>query len=163
MTKQVETLGEVPREPGIYAMYGGEPVGRGWIAYVGTTGSLRRRLDQHVVARNSSVVTGTKAVGVNIEHVRYIDWWTSELLKDEDAWLAAELVAFDVLDPALRSRGRPRKNALVMAADEGFRQGVVDVLSRPPDGRLVLPTLAGLAGRVRELELRVAGLDERAN
>ena len=56
-------------------MYGGEGVGRGWVAYVGIAGNLRSRLDQHFVRRDSSVVTGTSAVGVNVEHVRYVDWW----------------------------------------------------------------------------------------
>lgn len=159
VTKHVETVGGVARGPGIYAMYGGDRVGRGWVAYVGIAGNLHRRLEQHVVRRDSSVVTGTQAVGVNVEHVRYIDWWTSDLFEDDDARHAAELVAFEVLDPALRSRGRPRQNALTLAADDGFRAQVGDLLAEPPHGRLVLPTLTGLAERLREAEARLDALE----
>src|SRR4051794_37274724 len=158
MTQHVETIGQVARTPGIYAMYGGDSVGRGWVAYVGIAGNLHRRLEQHVIRRDSSVVTGTSAVGVNIDLVRYIDWWTSALLQDDDARHAGELVAFEVLNPALRSRGRPRQAALELAADPDFTRRVRELLGAPPDGRLVLPTLAGLSERVRALEQRLADL-----
>ena len=102
---EVETIAGVARTPGIYAMYGGERVGRGWVAYVGIATNLHRRLEQRVIRRDSSVVTRAQAVGVNIEHVRYIDWWVSPLVDDEDARHAAELIAFDVLNPALRVAG----------------------------------------------------------
>jgi hypothetical protein len=72
-------------------------------------GNLALRLVQHFVRRDSSLVTGTSAVGVNIEHVSYVEWWESDLLHDENQRHAAELIAFDVLDPALVSRGNPRK------------------------------------------------------
>lgn len=162
MTIEVETIAEVARAPGIYAMYGGER-GRRWVAYVGIASNLHRRLEQHVIRRDSSVVTGTSAVGVNIEHVRYIDWWTSDLLDNDDTRHAAELVAFDLLNPALRSRGRPRQVALVLAEYDKFVQQVRELLTSPPAGRLLLPTLAGLAGRVRELEARVAALEGRSS
>ncbi len=160
MTVEVETIAGVARTPGIYAMYGGETVGRGWVAYVGIAGNLHRRLEQHVIRRDSSVVTGTSAVGVNMDRVRYIDWWTDDLLLDDDARHAAELVAFRVLDPALRSRGRPRQAALELAAGRQFFRRVRRVLTGPPGGRLVLPTLAGLSERVRALEARIAALEE---
>ena len=40
-------------------MYGGERMGAGWVAYVGIAGNLHRRLEQHIVRRDSSVVTRT--------------------------------------------------------------------------------------------------------
>lgn len=36
---------------------------------------------------------------------------------------------------------------------------VRDLLAAPPDGRLILPTLAGLAEGVRELETRLAAVE----
>lgn len=161
VTKEVETIGEVARTPGIYAMYGGERVGQGWVAYVGIAGNLHRRLEQHVIRRDSSVVTGTQAVCVHIEHVRYIDWWTSDLFEDDDARHAAELVAFDVLNPALRSRGRPRQNARTLADDGAFQAKICDLLNEQPHGRLVLPTLTGMAERLRAVEARLDALDQR--
>jgi hypothetical protein len=161
VTKEVETIGEVARTPGIYAKCGGERVGRGWVAYVGIASNLHRRLEQHVTRRDSSVVTGTSAVGVNVDHVRYIDWWTCDLLRDDEARHAAELIAFEVLEPALRSRGRPREAALTLAADDSFIERVREILTAPPAGRLILPTLAGLSERVRELETRLAAIERR--
>ena len=58
VVREVETIGDVDRTPGIYAMYGGDQAGRGWVAYVGIAGNLHRRLEQHVIRRDSSVVTG---------------------------------------------------------------------------------------------------------
>jgi hypothetical protein len=48
----------VPNAPAVYAMYGGE--GREYVAYVGLGDKLRRRVEQHLINRDSSVTTGTK-------------------------------------------------------------------------------------------------------
>ena len=140
-------------------MYGGESVGQRWVAYVGIAGNLRGRLDQHFVKRDSSVVTGTSAVGVNIEHVRIVEWWEHERFRDDDQRHAAEIVAFEVLNPALRSRGRPRQAALAYLHDQAFMDDVRAALAAPPAGRLVLPRLADLAHTVADLERRVQDLE----
>jgi hypothetical protein len=143
-------------------MYGGDGGARAWVAYVGIAGNLRTRLDQHFVKRDSSVVTGTSAVGVNVEHVRYIDWWTRTLFDDENRLHAAELVAFDVLDPALRSRGRPRQAARAYLDDPNFVNDVRKIIGGPADGRLVLPEIADLSDAVADLQRRVDALERRA-
>jgi len=74
MTRAVSSWNEIPRVPAVHAMYGGEPP-RTWVAYVGMAGDVQSRLIQHFVQRDSSVVTGSSAVGVNIELVRFVDWW----------------------------------------------------------------------------------------
>jgi hypothetical protein len=58
----------VPKEPGIYAMYGGLPP-RTWVAYVGQAGNVAQRLAQHLDRRSSSVATGTSAVGLNVDYI----------------------------------------------------------------------------------------------
>jgi hypothetical protein len=65
---------DVPHGAAVYAMYGGEPP-RTWVAYVGTAGDFNRRMLQHFINRDSSVVTGTAAAGINIDHPRYVRWW----------------------------------------------------------------------------------------
>jgi hypothetical protein len=162
MTVDVSSISELPRGPAVYAMYGGESVGQGWVAYVGIAGNLRGRLDQHFVKRDSSVVTGTSAVGVNIEHVRIVEWWEHERFRDDDQRHAAELVAFEVLNPALRSRGRPRQAALAYLHDKAFVDDVRAVLKAAPAGRLVLPRLADLAHTVADLEQRVSALERKS-
>ena len=119
---------------------------RTWVAYVGMAGDLNRRLIQHFVNRDSSVVTGASAAGLNIDLVRRVDWWEHPSFGDGDALHAAELIAFEVLDPALRSRGNPRKNALTKVDDQAFR--AADRGSRARRGRRSLPA-AGPLGHLR--------------
>src|SRR5215831_10501887 len=68
VTLMVKALNGVPKDPGLYAMYGGVSP-RTWVAYVGQAGNLAQRLSQHLERRSSSVTTGTSAVGLNIDHV----------------------------------------------------------------------------------------------
>jgi hypothetical protein len=163
MPSHAPSIVRVPRIPAVYAMFGGEGVGRQWVAYVGIAGNLRSRLEQHFIRRDSSVVTGASAVGVNVEHVRYVDWWTHALFEDDDRRHAAELVAFDVLDPALRSRGRPREAALGYLNDQTFVDAIRKALSGPAAGRLVLPKVADLGTAIADLQRRVEALERRAS
>lgn len=158
MVIQARRWSEVPQRPGLYAMYGGEPP-RTWVAYVGIAGGVQGRLLQHFVRRDSSVVTGTSAVGVNIEHVRFVDWWEHSLLEDESQRHAAELVAFRVLDPALRSRGNTRQAATALLSSAAFVHAVEELLQSPPTGRYWPPRLSDIAERLAALEARVAALE----
>src|SRR3954451_13493235 len=110
-TVVVSRWSEIPQRPAVYVLYGGRGQS-GFVAYVGDAGKLRDRLIQHFVVRDSSVVTGASATGLNIEHIRRIHWWEHERFIHADDLHAGELVAFDFFDPALRSRSRPRKTAL---------------------------------------------------
>ena len=154
MTVETKRWSGVSAGPGLYAMYGGEPP-RTWVAYVGITGNIQGRLIQHFLRRDSSVVTGTAAAGLNIDAVRYVDWWEHELLADETGRHAAELIAFDVLDPALRSRGNPRQAALALRNDPAFVETITTLLRGQPTGRYQAPHLGSIADRLTDLEERV--------
>jgi hypothetical protein len=110
VTVEVVPWNEVPRAPALYAMYGGSPQ-RTWVAYVGQGGNLAERLSQHLERRDSSVTTGVQAVGLNVDHVVHVAWWLHPTFTDDITREAAELIAFRVLDPALRSRGSPKRAA----------------------------------------------------
>ncbi|HXY51476.1 MAG TPA: hypothetical protein VEI01_18655 [Terriglobales bacterium] len=98
----------------LYALYGG--AGRRlYVAYVGIADSLKRRATQHLLNRDSSVATGTSAVGINPDYVTAIRWWEHRQFSKRAALEAAELVAFDVLNPALRNR-KPDTRAAHIAA-----------------------------------------------
>ena len=141
-------------------MYGGE-LPRNWVAYVGMAGNLQRRLVQHFINRDSSVVTGTSAAGLYIEWVRFVRWWEHPTFEDGDSRHAAELVAFDVLDPALRSRGTPSRVAMERYADENFRTEMKRLFSGPEAGVLQPPRVPDLAHRLDDLTARVHALEER--
>jgi hypothetical protein len=167
VTRVVTGWGDVPRIPAIYAMHGGEPP-RTWVAYVGMAGEIQGRLIQHFVRRDSSVVTRSSAVGVNIDFVRHVEWWEHPAFQDGDRLHAAELIAFEVLDPALRSRGNPRRAAVLLSQEPEFRITMEPLFKGPPAGRLTLPMLwdtaahlQKLEGRVEELEARVRDLETR--
>lgn len=148
----------VPRKPGIYAMYGGLPP-RTWVAYVGQAGNVAQRLAQHLDRRSSSVATGTSAVGLNVDYVAYVAWWLHPSFSDKTHRLAAELVAFGVLEPALRSRGGIGQPAVDLAQDPRFAHEIGVLLRGEPSGRYRPPALPDLADRVAELEARLGKLE----
>lgn len=140
----------VPQVPAVYAMYGGEPP-RTWVAYVGIAGGLQGRLIQHFVRRDSSVVTATSAVGVNIDLVHHVNWWENPEFADADRRHAAEMIAFDVLNPALRSRGSPRAAARLLTEDVAFGASMENLFRQAPTGRYTPPRLSDVASRLEDL------------
>ena len=106
--------------PAIYAMYGGED--RRHVAYVGIGDDLPRRVTQHLVNRNSSATTDAGAVRLHPDHISAVAWWEHSSFTDRIALSAAELAAFDVLEPTMRSRGGITAAAKQRTADEMFRQ-----------------------------------------
>jgi len=46
--KRVSSISKLPTCPAVYAMYGGKGRG-GYVAYVGTSESLKQRMGQHLV------------------------------------------------------------------------------------------------------------------
>lgn len=94
MTIVRHSISSLPTVPAVYAMYGGGSQRR-YVAYVGLGESLRRRVEQHLVRRDSGVATGTQAVGLNPQHVREVRWWEHPRFADADALHAAERIAFE--------------------------------------------------------------------
>src|SRR5436305_11267615 len=119
-------------------MYGGWPR-RLWVAYVGEAGSLAKRVDQHFVRRDSSVATGAAAATLNPDAVREVRWWEHPSFEDKVARKAAELIAFDVLDPALRSRGGVGAESQDYSKKERFRDEMKSVFKGAPTGVFKLP------------------------
>ncbi len=113
-TKEVKSVADLPSVPAIYGLKGGR-TRASYLAYVGKTGDLKRRIKQHLTQRDSSIATGTTAVGLNPDYVREVSWWTHPDFNDEIVLEAAESVAFELFDPALRSRGGTRKEATALS------------------------------------------------
>jgi hypothetical protein len=74
MTVTALPWSSAPKDPGLYAMYGGDTP-RTWVAYAGQAGNIAQRLTQHLYRRDSSVTTGVSAVGLNVDHVTQVAWW----------------------------------------------------------------------------------------
>lgn len=152
-------LADVPEWEGIYAFYDRES-GAVACAYVGETTNLRRRLRQHLVLRNSSVATGTSVAGLRVDLIRYAQWWDHDSFDSSDDRLAAELVAFDVLDPTLRSRAGIRASAFTLSQRADFRSEMTSLLGGEPAGRLKVLALADVVAELADLRARVASLEE---
>lgn len=153
-------IGDVPSRPAVYAMYAGG-LDRLYVAYVGVSESLRPRLRQHLVSRSSSVVIGAAAVSLNPQLIREVRWWEHADFGRRHVLEAAELVAFDVLEPVLRSRGAIQAAARQLYADEGFARTMGALLASKPSGRLTIPSPLDALGRIDDLERRVAILEQK--
>jgi hypothetical protein len=154
------SISHLPNKPAVYAMYGGR--GRGlFVAYVGIADVLKRRIAQHLIDRNSSVTTGTAAVGLHPDHVTELRWWEHPGFDERSILEAAELVAFDLLEPALRSRGGITERAKQLYADAAFVESMQAMLAGEPVGRLIVPTLLDALERIAQLEQRLAALEQK--
>ncbi len=155
---EVFSIADLPSVSAVYALYGGQ--GRGlYVAYVGIADSLKRRIIQHLVSRDSSVATGTSAVGLNPDYVTEVRWWEHPEFSERHILEAAELVAFDVLNPALRSRGKVQEQARQWYANTEFRQKMQLLFQGEPTGRLLVPTLQDALERIAALEKRIDTLE----
>lgn len=160
MTQQTTSIRDLPTIPAIYAMYGGYDRNR-YAAYVGIAGNLRNRIRQHLVRRDSSVTTGTSAVVLNVDYITEVRWWTDPEFVEPSRLEAAELVAFDVFDPILRSRGAISEKARQIYAQDEFVQRVRVLLEGDPAGCLVIQGIQDIIKRIDELEKRVAALEKQ--
>ena len=144
----------VPTSPAIYALHGGT-AGNRRVAYVGQARNLRIRLRQHLLLRDSSITTGAAVVSLNPDLVRAVDWWTHDGFSDSVTLEAAELVAFDVLDPTLRSQGWPSLPARELSSKTQFIESFRKLFLGPPSASLTIERLAGLSARIQNLEARL--------
>jgi hypothetical protein len=140
-------------------MYGGRG-SSAYVAYVGLADVLKRRVRQHLVNRDSSVVTGVSAVSLNPDLVTEVRWWEHPDFADRRVLQAAELVAFDILEPALRSRGGITNEARQLYADTEFSARMSTLFSGDATGRLVISTLQSALERIGDLERRVLTLEQ---
>ena len=161
MSLEVKTFSEIPNVPAVYALCGGAILHRGtYIAYVGHTDDLRTRINDHLIARKTAIQTGLSAVSLNPENVVEVRWWEHPSFSERTIREAAELVAFEVLNPALRSLAPELKRARRAYDDRSFRDEMTSLLSGEPTGRFVVPSLRGALERIEALERRVSALEE---
>lgn len=157
---QPSSISELPNVPAVYALYGGR--GRSsHVAYVGIARKLKQRVIQHLVNRDSSVTTGTSAAGINPDYVTHVGWWENPKFHEERFLEAAELVAFDVLDPVLRSRVvGPARAKQTLEDDEDFHKAMRSMFAGEPAGTLPIPTLQDALVRLAEVERRLSALEQ---
>ena len=157
---EANTIGELPDVPALYALYGG----RGehvFAAYVGITEDLRSRIEQHLIRRDSSVATGTSAVSLNPDYVTEVRWWTHPAFLERAQLEAARLIAFDLIEPALRGGSEPPDDARKLYNEPPFVARMMELIKDQPAGHLVIRNLDDAWDRIDEQQRRLAEIEQR--
>jgi hypothetical protein len=118
---------KIPHKAGLYCLLG-QTGNSTYDAYVGISNDVRKRMEQHLVRRNSSISTGVSAAALIPDNVVGAVWWTDPIFSDTTSREAAELIAFDILNPVLRSRGRIRDEARKLSQDVKFCTTITDII-----------------------------------
>jgi len=156
----VHSIAELPNVPAVYAMYGGSK-NSAFVAYVGIADVLKRRVRQHLIQRDSSVVVGVTAVSLNPDFVTEVRWWEHPEFTERRVLQAAELVAFDVLEPALRSRGGITAEAKQLYDNATFNKRMQELFIGDAAGQLIISTLQSALERIAQLEQRILSLEQQ--
>ena len=99
-------------------------------------------------------------MGINPDYVTEICWWEHRRFSKRTPREDAELVAFDPLDPALRSRKRVGKAAQELSKDRRFRTEM-KMLLKNPSGHVRIPSLEDVWRRLSAFENRLEEIEER--
>ena len=153
------SLSEIPKKPGLYILRDRN----GEVAYVGISKNVRSRIDQHLYRRDSSITTGVSTTMLNPDFVTKIEWWIRDIFSDKASREAAELIAFDIFEPSLRSRGRSSKAAQKKLNDLGFKAQIEEILGSLPDGFHIPKNLDNLCHIVASLMKEVEDLKAKVN
>ena len=150
-------ISELPAKPAVYTLHGGQGRGK-YTAYVGVTSNLKSRIRQHFIRRDSSIVTATSAAMLNPDYVTEIRWWLDSRFEDKHKREAAELIAFDLFEPTLRSRGGISTEAEKKSTELAFEEEMTELFQGEPTGQIETPSLEEALKRIHSLEQEVADL-----
>lgn len=157
---QIHSISELPNTPAIYLLFGGKKR-KTYVAYVGIADKLKRRIEQHLVNRDSSIATGTTAACLNPDYVTEIWWFSHPKFYDRNTLIASELVAFDHFEPTLRSRGSIPEIALELYRRDEFQKEMKKLLMQGPTGKLDIPTLQEALKKIDRLEKRIITMEKK--
>jgi hypothetical protein len=158
--RDFSAISQLPQCPAVYALYSGNRPSF-QVVYVGIASKLRARIKQHLLLRDSSVTTGASAVSLNPDFVSAIRWWEHPDFADKARRNAAELVAFDLLNPVLRSRGSVTEAAQHHVNDGDFHRQMRSIFNDVPSGEKSFPNLQDAMKRIEDIEIRLAAVENR--
>ena len=107
------------------------------------------------------MTTGTSAVSLDPDFITKLCWWQAEDFRERDVLEAAELIAFEILEPSLRSRGRISEAARSIAKDNSFRERMKELFKGEPAGTVEFPSISDLSEKINELEQRIEELERK--
>lgn len=152
----------LPNVPAVYAFYSG---GKGpkYVAYVGIAGRLKQRIVQHLIRRDSSVTTGTSAVNLNPDQVISLSWWVHTDFDETVKLKSAEIMAFEILNPALRSRAGADSAGAALLDDKEFYTKMKNLFNGNPSGTVEFVSLADALTEISKLKARLETIEKRLN
>jgi hypothetical protein len=157
---KIPKITNLPNGPAIYALFGGKGK-RKFIAYVGIADKLRQRVSQHLVRRDSSIVTGTSVVSLNPDYVTRLKWWEHPTFSKRDYLEAAEIIAFEIFDPILRSRGKLSRKADELLKDVDFQREMRSLFSKESKNEMNFPDFQDVLDKIIDLENKIHSLKKR--
>lgn len=155
---KIPRISDLPNNPSVYALYGGKGSNI-FVAYVGVADKLKQRISQHLIRRDSSITTGTSVVSLNPDYVTKIEWWEFPTFSNRSVLEAAEKVAFDILDPALRSRGKIRSDVHEMLLEKKFLEEMKKLFESKPTGKIEFPDFQDSLDLIQNLEQKIERLE----
>ena len=157
--RDFSALYNLPNNPAVYALYSG---GKGpqYAAYVGIAGKLKQRITQHLIRRDSSAAVGTSAVNLKPDYITSMSWWEHPSFDKTVNLKAAELIAFEILNPALRSRAGVDTAGQSLLAGKRFRESMERLFNGSPTGSISFPTLSDAMEKITELEDRIIQIEK---
>ena len=160
MVRSFDEIKHVPQFAGIYGFKGAtDKVGS--YCYIGLSGRLRDRISQHLLRRDSSVSTGVSSVSLNPDNIEECHWWVHEIFDDRDYLEAAELIAFEIFQPTLVSRGKPSSKAVEIIKREDFKDKMKNLFSNIPSGYIRFYDISWTVEKIKELEKEINELKKK--
>ena len=160
MTRSFDEIKHLPQFPGIYGFKGPNDT-QGAYSYIGLSSKLRERVSQHLLKRDSSVATGASAISLNPDKIAECHWWIHETFVEREYLEAAELIAFEIFNLALVSRGSPSSSSLEISKDEDFRKQMEELFSNVPSGYIIFYDLSWAITKIKELENEILELKKK--
>ena len=148
--RSFEEIKNIPSFPGIYAFKGAYDR-REEYSYVGMTNNLKERVSQHLIKKDSSIVTGSSTISLNPDKICECHWWIHKKFEDKRLRSIAEQIAFDLLKPTLRSRGHSVEDKV----ENVFKQEMIDLFKGIPSGYATFYNLDWAVRKIRELEKEI--------
>jgi hypothetical protein len=158
--RDFSAISELPQTPAVYALCAGDRV-NDFVAYIGISSKLRGRIYQHLVMRDSSATVESAPIRINVDSISSLRWWEDIRFQNRGQLEGAELVAFEILKPTMRSRGRVSGPGSAAFQDQSFRRTMMTLFESPPTGTLRFPGVRDLQRRLVELEKRIEALESK--
>jgi hypothetical protein len=98
---------------------------------------------------------------LNPDQITSLSWWVHPDFDETVKLKAAEIVAFEIQNPALRSRAGADNAGLTMLADKDFHGKMKMLFKGNPSGIVEFASLADALTAVRNLKIRIEKLEER--